>query len=126
MSFKAKYKTKIKEVVPEYLKESISMMVRDLEIKLMRTNEFKIWNGVRVPVRGICFKDQEAKYPVDLNVNEKNELEMQCDTSDKPVYGKYMKLVKEQFYPAIVISHKTGTPVQYDKEKEMLTLMVTR
>jgi len=126
MSFKARYKTKIKDVNREFLKESVSMMVKELELQLWKNTEFNIWNGRKIPVSGICFKDHNAMYPVDLRINEKNELEIQCDSSDRSVYEKYMKRVQEQFYPGVVISHKTRTPVKYDKETEKLTLMITR
>lgn len=126
MSFKAKYKTKIKEVNYDFLKEAVELMTRDLEIKEIKREMFRIYDDKNVMVKGICFKDRRASYPVDMRINEKNELEIVCDTVDREVYREYTSRVEKQFYPAVVISHKTGSPVKYDKETEKLVLMITR
>jgi hypothetical protein len=128
MSFEGKYKTKIKFVNEEYMKEAIAMMVRDLELNLVDVRNFTLENmhHGKVYVKGLCFKVPGANNPVDLYINKNNELEMQCGEYDRTIYKKYLERIEKQFYPAIVITHKTGTPVKYDKETEKLTMMVAR
>jgi len=128
MSFEGKYKTKIKFVNEEYMKEAIAMMVRDLELNLVDIKDFTLENmhHGKVRVKGLCFRAPGTNNPVDLYMNKNNELEMQCGEYDRTTYNRYLERIEKQFYPAIVITHKTGTPVKYDRETEKLTLMVER
>jgi hypothetical protein len=126
MSKQTRYKTKIKEVNKKYLQEAISLMLKELNIKTLNTRTFEVYDTT-IRVKGIGIYDQNAQYPMDMFINEKNEVEIVCDEMDRELYKrKYLDVLQKQFYPGVVVSHKTNTPVKYDREKEELLLVVRK
>ena len=128
MSFEGKYKTKIKVMNREFMLEAIKMMIKDLELEVCSDTEFKLENmhGGKIRVKGLCFRVPGAAHPVDLFLNKKDVLEMQCGSYDKNKYEKYIGRLEKQFYPAVVLSHQTNAKVEYNKNTNELELLITR
>jgi len=107
------------------LHKSVGNMIEHLNAEMLNQKDFKIWNNVSIPVKGICLRIPGNLYPIDIYIEEGKV----CLNGDEMDMVRTQGLIK-QFYGAtfaqqrMMMKMQQRIPMEYNKQTKRLRLQV--
>lgn len=119
MSKEALYVVELETVNNIVLNKAIDVLMSEFGLERIYTPNFKIYNNIKVRVKGTCLHLPGLHYPIDIYV-EDGKLVINGDEMDLRRAAERIK----QFYEGMELSLRYNSPMTYNKKEDELELLL--
>ena len=120
MSKEAQYEVEIVNTSKILLDNAMTCLLKELNGKLLKVANFRIYGNRQIDVKGMCIKLPEMCYPVDVYIDQNRKLIVNGDSMDvRLAAGKI-----QQFYEATEYSMAHRVPMVYNPKTREVELLL--